>query len=101
MAAHEQAAPGAAAADANTPHCGGDRESCAICGNGLGTELEFSFAYQPIVDLSSGRIYAHEALVRGPQGQPAASVLERIGESNRYSFDQAARALDLQARAEH
>lgn len=84
-------------ADASSPHCGGDRDHCAICGNGLGGELDFSFAYQPIVDLSSGRIYAHEALVRGPQGQPAASVLERIGESNRYSFDQACRvrAIDL------
>ena len=97
MAEHTQTTPTSGAPTPFTPHCGGDRENCAICGNGLGGELEFSFAYQPIVDLAAGRIYAHEALVRGPEGQSAASVLERIGESNRYSFDQACRvkAIDL------
>ena len=97
MAAQQQQNPESGTTDASSPHCAGDRDHCAICGNGLGAELDFSFAYQPIVDLGSGRIYAHEALVRGPQGQSAASVLERIGESNRYSFDQACRvrAIDL------
>ena len=97
MAAHEPRSTASASPDPSKPHCGGDRESCAICGNGLGGELAFSFAYQPIVDLAAGRIYAHEALVRGPEGQSAASVLERIGEANRYSFDQACRvkAIDL------
>ncbi len=97
MAEHTQTTPTSGAPTPFTPHCGGDRENCAICGNGLGGELEFSFAHQPIVDLAAGRIYAHEALVRGPEGQSAASVLERIGESNRYSFDQACRvkAIDL------
>ena len=97
MAAQQQQNPESGTPDASSPHCAGDRDHCAICGNGLGAELDFSFAYQPIVDRGSGRIYAHEALVRGPQGQSAASVLERIGESNRYSFDQACRvrAIDL------
>ena len=37
------------------------------------------------------RIFAHEGLVRGTAGEPAASVLSRITASNRYAFDQACR----------
>ena len=83
--------------DDRSPRCAGADGHCAICGQGAGGELAFSFAYQPIVDLSAARIYAHEALVRGPAGQSAASVLDRIGDSNRYHFDQACRvkAIDL------
>ena len=97
MSGHMQGTPGAGTPEPSPPHCAGDQDNCGICGNGLRNELDFSFAYQPIVDLPAGRIFAHEALVRGPAGQSAASVLERIGESTRYSFDQACRvkAIDL------
>ncbi len=33
-------------------------------------------------------MFAHEALVRGPQGESAATVLDRINDENRYLFDQ-------------
>ncbi len=97
MSTHKQGAHEAGPPAEATPHCGGDQENCSICGNGMRNELDFSFAYQPIVDLPARRIFAHEALVRGPSGQSAASVLERIGEATRYSFDQACRvkAIDL------
>ena len=97
MSHNMQESPGDAAPAPGAPHCGGDAQNCSICGNGLRNELDFSFAYQPIVDLPAGRIFAHEALVRGPDGQSAASVLDRIGEATRYSFDQACRvkAIDL------
>lgn len=71
----------------------GDEASprCAICGDGVDPGFEFSMAFQPIVDVSKQRIFAYEALVRGPAGEPAPSVLERVDERNRYAFDQACR----------
>ena len=43
------------------------------------------------MDLERGTVYAHEALVRGPHGEGAASVLAQVHEGNRYRFDQACR----------
>ena len=80
------------------PRCApGEAAGCAICRDGLQSPFEFSFGYQPIVDLVSRSIFAHEALVRGPAGEPAGSVLGRISDANRYHFDQACRvvAIDL------
>lgn len=64
---------------------------CGDCASGEPLGFEFSFAFQPIVDISSGCIYAHEALVRGPNGEGAMTVLSRINDTNRYRFDQACR----------
>jgi EAL domain-containing protein (putative c-di-GMP-specific phosphodiesterase class I) len=64
---------------------------CVQCKNGRDLDFNFIFAYQPIVDLSTHSIYAHEALVRGPNGESAYSVLSQVTEANRYSFDQACR----------
>jgi EAL domain-containing protein (putative c-di-GMP-specific phosphodiesterase class I) len=57
-------------------------------------------AFQPIVDVATGSIYAYEALVRGPSGESAGSILERVTDSNRYSFDQncRVRAIELASR---
>ena len=38
---------------------------CAECAGGAGLDFEFTMAFQPIVNVASGEIYAHEALVRG------------------------------------
>ena len=64
---------------------------CIGCRNGQLFELQFEYAYQPIVEVSSRSVFAHEALVRGPEGQSAASILAEINDSNRYQFDQACR----------
>ncbi len=96
---HEEPRVSGAPDNAQAP-CAGSRETCAICGNGLRDDLSFSFAYQPIVDLASRRIFAHEALVRGPAGQPAPTVLEQITDSNRYSFDQACRVTAIDTACE-
>jgi len=48
-------------------------------------------AFQPIVDVDSERVFAYEALVRGPQADSAASVMRQVNESNRYAFDQSCR----------
>lgn len=51
----------------------------------------FSMAFQPIVDVESASVYAYEALVRGPQQEPAAFVLGQVNGENLYAFDQACR----------
>ena len=65
--------------------------SCHGCGEAESLPFRFSYAFQPIVDIHSREIYAHEALVRGPAGEPAPTVLSRVDEKNRYRFDQAYR----------
>jgi EAL domain-containing protein (putative c-di-GMP-specific phosphodiesterase class I) len=80
--------------------------ACEDCRPGEPLGFEFSFAFQPVVDLATHQIVSYEALVRGPAGEGAGSVLSRIDEANRYRFDQACRvkaiktavALGLQAR---
>ncbi|MGK7869608.1 EAL domain-containing protein [Falsiroseomonas sp. E2-1-a20] len=47
----------------------------------------FAIAFQPIVDVETGMTLAQEALVRGPQGQSAHSVLAAVPEAQRYLFD--------------
>lgn len=71
---------------------------CAGCQVPL--DFDFTFAFQPIVDLAKGEIYGYEALVRGVDGAGAFSVLSRVNDENRYSFDQACRikAIALAAR---
>jgi EAL domain-containing protein (putative c-di-GMP-specific phosphodiesterase class I) len=60
---------------------------------------EFSFAFQPIVDIESHAVFAYEALVRGPANEPASSVLGAIAMSELHAFDRAARirAIELAA----
>jgi blue light- and temperature-responsive anti-repressor len=50
-----------------------------------------SFAYQPIVDTESGTVFAHEALVRGPRGESAASVFQAVDPALLHQFDRQAR----------
>lgn len=56
-------------------------------------------AFQPIIDLHTGAPFAYEALVRGPEGQSAASVLGEVTEANRYAFDQQCRVKAIQTAA--
>ncbi|HER35180.1 MAG: EAL domain-containing protein [Halothiobacillaceae bacterium] len=65
------------------------RNCLADAKNRLG--FDFSMAFQPIVDVEAGGVFAYEALVRGPDGEGAGSVLSQVDEHNRYYFDQAAR----------
>jgi len=68
-----------------------DETHCGQCACGEGLDFQFSFAFQPIVDVSDNTVYAYEALVRGLQGEGAWSILSRVNEQNRYSFDQICR----------
>ena len=69
----------------------GTPKDCEECGSGARLDFGFEYAYQPIVDVQRRTIYAHEALVRGPSGESAASVLAQVNDNNRYRFDQACR----------
>ncbi|OYY89695.1 MAG: diguanylate phosphodiesterase [Sphingomonas sp. 28-66-16] len=48
-------------------------------------------AFQPIIDIASGKVFAYEALVRTPDGGGAAAVFEAVTDDNRYAFDQQCR----------
>ncbi|MDH4438948.1 MAG: EAL domain-containing protein [Rhizobium sp.] len=65
--------------------------SCKDCREGAGFALPFSMAFQPIVDIRTGCVFAHEALVRGQNGEGALTVLEKVNAENRYAFDQQCR----------
>lgn len=65
---------------------------CHECVAGAGLSFDFSMALQPIVDLASRSVFAHEALVRGSAGEGAGTVFAHVDAGNRYRFDQACRA---------
>ena len=73
---------------------------CQKCKEGQELGFDIVFAYQPIVDLPTRSIYAHEALVRGPNGESAFSVLSQVTDANRYLFDQACRVQAIRGAAE-
>ncbi len=63
-------------------------------------DIEFTMAFQPIVDLRAERAYAYEALVRGKNGEGAPEILAKITDKNRYAFDQAIRVRAIELAAE-
>jgi EAL domain-containing protein (putative c-di-GMP-specific phosphodiesterase class I) len=73
---------------------------CQKCKDDQQLDFDIVFAYQPIVDLRSRSIYAHEALVRGPNGESAFSILSQVNDENRYVFDQTCRMQAIRGAAE-
>ena len=53
-------------------------------------------AFQPIIDIATGRAFAFEALVRGSNGESAATVLSSVTPENRYAFDQRCRVAAIE-----
>lgn len=68
-----------------------DESNCEECACGEGLEFQFTFAFQPIIDISTRSVFAYEALVRGLNGEGAGDILSRVNQKNRYSFDQICR----------
>lgn len=66
-------------------------KGCEGCREGTGFDLPFSMAFQPIIDITNQTVFAHEALVRGPGGEGAYTVLSQVSDQNRYAFDQQCR----------
>ena len=81
------------------PHDIATTKACTSCRNDAPFEIDFEYAYQPIVNLATRDIYAHEALVRGPNGESAASILAKINDGNRYQFDQLCRSKAVEGAA--
>lgn len=73
---------------------------CDGCRNGEGFPLDFTMAFQPIVDIRLQRVFAYEALVRGVDQAGAGTILSRVDAANRYAFDQQCRvkAIELAAK---
>lgn len=70
---------------------------CKECRDKSQLGIDFTMAFQPIVDISNQSIFGYEALVRGINNEGAHSILSQLNDSNRYRFDQAIRvkAIDL------
>jgi EAL domain-containing protein (putative c-di-GMP-specific phosphodiesterase class I) len=62
--------------------------------------MDFTFAFQPIVDINTGSAYSHEALVRGRNNEPASIVLTHYRREEMPVFDAScrAKAIELAAR---
>lgn len=74
--------------------------ACGACAGGIEAPFLFSMAFQPIVDLTAQRVRSYEALVRGPDDAPAASIFAQLTPATLYAFDQSCRvkAITLAAR---
>lgn len=59
-------------------------------------EFDISMAFQPIVDVETGKPFAYEALVRGGNGEGAAEVLASVSDESRYAFDQQCRVAAIE-----
>ena len=73
------------------------RKICSGCRDGVDFDIPFAMAFQPIVDTVTGKPFAYEALIRGTDGAGAASILSRVTDANRYSFDQACRVKAIES----
>jgi EAL domain-containing protein (putative c-di-GMP-specific phosphodiesterase class I) len=87
--------PNAFPVPADTP-----RTRCDGCRDGTALPFDFTMAFQPIFDISAGRVWGYEALVRGTAGEGAGFVLGQVGPELVYGFDQACRvrAVELAGR---
>ncbi len=64
---------------------------CASCRDGTALPFALRTAFQPIVDVETGTVFAYEALVRGANGEGARHVLAQVSDELMYAFDQACR----------
>ncbi|MDE3011651.1 MAG: EAL domain-containing protein [Pseudomonadota bacterium] len=54
---------------------------------GAGARTLLNFAFQPYVDTALRRVIGHEALLRGPAGEPARQMLAQVARDDRHAFD--------------
>lgn len=65
-----------------------DDNPCGQCTDRHPLPFDFTMAFQPIVNIHTRQTYAHEALVRGLNNEPAYTVIDQVNADNRYVFDQ-------------
>ncbi|MGQ3890065.1 EAL domain-containing protein [Legionella sp. CNM-1927-20] len=54
-------------------------------------KVDFSYAFQPIVDIINRVSYSYEALIRGPNNEPPTSIFAQVSRVSFPDFDQHAR----------
>lgn len=61
---------------------------------------DFTFAFQPIVNVTSGEIVSFEALVRGVNNEASWEIIQQVGATDLHRFDELLRstAITLAAR---
>ena len=74
--------------------------TCCTCADGTSAPFPFTMAFQLIVNTTERRVYAYEALVRGPKNESAGQVLSQVTPSNPYSFDQSCRVRAIELASE-
>ncbi len=52
--------------------------ACQGCKTSTPLKMAITMAFQPIVDITTGSVFAYEALVRGTDGQSAGEVLSSV-----------------------
>lgn len=70
-------------------HCARVNGRCNRCDTPV--PFAFTMAFQPIVDTAARQVIYYEALVRGPNGESAGSILGQVTDDLLYRFDQACR----------
>lgn len=65
--------------------------SCQKC-NPQSLGIDFSMAFQPIVNFGDQQVWGYETLVRGLENQSAAYILDQIDGTRVHSFDQIIRS---------
>ena len=71
-------------------------DACRGCRTSSPLKMAITMAFQPIVDIVTGDVFAYEALVRGVDGQSAGDVLASIDPDMIYKFDQACRVMAIE-----
>lgn len=79
-------------------HCARVNGYCKRCDSPV--PFAFTMAFQPIVDVRQRRIVYYEALVRGPQGESAGSILAQVTDDLMYRFDQECRIKAIELASE-
>ncbi|MEH6555519.1 EAL domain-containing protein [Pseudoalteromonas tetraodonis] len=68
-----------------------EKVSCSNCVDSNELDFDFTMAFQPIVNCQNNTIFGYEALVRGLNNESAYSIISRVNDTNRYTFDQLCR----------
>ena len=68
-----------------------DRVLCSNCTDEESLGFDFTMAFQPIINCQTNSIFGYEALVRGLNNESAYSVISKVNDANRYTFDQLCR----------
>ena len=79
-------------------HCARVNGHCNRCDSPV--PFAFTMAFQPIVNVNQRQVIYYEALVRGPNGESAFSILEQVTQDLMYRFDQACRIKAIELASE-